>query len=260
MVPNYETLRAELDERGYVVLQDFIESTWLDELRESTERQFELEGNQAGSEFHQEAGSRRLANLANKGEVFRRIVTEPRLLKCIELVLGADFKLSSLNARSANPHNGVSQPLHADMGAIADDRGFWVCNSVWLLDDFTPDNGPLRVVPGSHHCRQLPQEALDDPAAPHPDEVILTAPAGSVIVMNAHLWHGGLANRTDRPRRAIHAFFARRDKPQQQHQKQLLHSDVLSSLSPELRDILAIDDLLNDEVTTRDPQRSGFLK
>jgi len=131
-VPNYERLRVELNERGYVVLQDFIEPTWLDELREATERQFELEGDHAGSEFRQEAGSRRLANLVNKGEVFRRIVTEPRLLACIELVLGSEFKLSSLNARSANPHNGVSQPLHADMGAIADDRGFWVCNSVWL--------------------------------------------------------------------------------------------------------------------------------
>ncbi len=260
MVPIYEALRAELDERGYVVLQNFIELSWLDELRESAERHFELEGDQAGSEFRQEAGSRRLANLANKDEVFRRIVTEPRLLACIALVLGAEFKLSSLNARSANPHNDMSQPLHADMGAIADDRGFWVCNSVWLLDDFTPDNGPLRVVPGTHHCGQLPQDVLDDPAAPHPEEVILTAPAGSVIVMNAHAWHGGLANRTDQPRRAIHAFFARRDKPQQQYQKQLLDPDVLSYLSPELRRMLAIDDPLNDEVTTRDPQRSGFLK
>jgi ectoine hydroxylase-related dioxygenase (phytanoyl-CoA dioxygenase family) len=259
-VPDYERLRVELNERGYVVLQDFIEPTWLDELREATERQFELEGDHAGSEFRQEAGSRRLANLVNKGEVFRRIVTEPRLLACIELVLGSEFKLSSLNARSANPHNGVSQPLHADMGAIADDRGFWVCNSVWLLDEFTPDNGPLRVVPGSHHCRQLPQDALDDPLAPHPDEVTLTAPAGSVIVMNAHAWHGGLANQTDRPRRAIHAFFARCDKPQQQYQKQLLDPDVLSGLSADLRRILAIDDPLNDAVTTQDPQRSGFLK
>ena len=157
MVPIYEALRAELDERGYVVLQNFIELSWLDELRESAERHFELEGDQAGSEFRQEAGSRRLANLANKDEVFRRIVTAPRLLACIALVLGAEFKLSSLNARSATPHNDMSQPLHADMGAIADDRGFWVCNSVWLLDDFTPDNGPLRVVPGTHHCGQLPQ-------------------------------------------------------------------------------------------------------
>lgn len=260
MVLDLEALRVELNERGYVVFEGFIDTAWLDELRTATERQFEREGEQAGSEFRQESGSRRLANLVNKGEVFRRIVTEPRLLQCIELVLGPQFKLSSLNARSANPHNGVSQPLHADMGAIVDERGFWVCNSVWLLDDFTPENGPLRVVPGSHHWGQLPQDVLDDPAATHPDEVTLTAPAGSVIVMNAHAWHGGTANRTSHPRRAIHAFYARHDKPQQQYQKQLLDADVLASLSAEERGVLAIDDPLNDEVTTQDPLRSGFLK
>lgn len=255
-----DEIRRQLDELGFVVFEDFIDSDWLDELRTATEQQFEREGDQAGSEFRQESGSRRLANLVNKGEVFRQVIIEPRLLSCIEMVLGSEFKLSSLNARSANPHNGVSQPLHADMGAIADERGFQVCNSVWLLDDFTPDNGPLRVVPGSHHFRQLPQDVLDDPAATHPDEVVLTAPAGTVIVMNAHAWHGGMANNTDQPRRAIHAFYARRDFPQQQYQKELLDTDVQAGLTPDQRRVLAIDDPLNDEVTTRDPLRSGFLK
>ena len=255
-----DQIPRQLDELGYVVFEDFINPGWLDELRTATEQQFEREGDQAGAEFRQESGSRRLANLVNKGEVFRRVIVEPRLLACIAMVLGPEFKLSSLNARSANPHNETSQPLHADMGAIADDRGFQVCNSVWLLDDFTRHNGPLRVVPGSHHWKQLPQEALEDPAARHPDEVVLTAPAGTVIVMNAHAWHGGMANNTDRPRRAIHAFYARNDFPQQQYQKQLLSADVQAALSSEQRRVLAIDDPLNDEVTTRDPLRSGFLK
>ena len=63
----------------------------------------------------------------------------PEVLEYIEAVLGPEFKLSSLNARSANPHSDSLQPLHADMGAIADDRGYWVCNTVWMLDDFTEE-------------------------------------------------------------------------------------------------------------------------
>ena len=86
--------------------------------------------------------------------------------------------------------------------------------------------------------------------APHPDEVLLTGTAGSVAVMNAHLWHGGTANRSSRPRLAMHAFYCRRDKPQQQYQKQLLRPDVQQALTPALRDLLAIDDPLNDEVTS----------
>lgn len=255
-----ETAKRRLDEVGWFVLPDFMPPDWLAELQDATEQQFQIEGEQAGSEFRQEVGSRRLANLVNKGEVFRRIVVEPRLLELVELVLPQGFKLSSLNARSANPHNGAGQPLHSDMGAVADERGFWVCNSVWMLDDFTADNGPLRVVPGSHHWGKTPQQALDDPAAPHPDEVILTGKAGTVIVTNAHCWHGGQANRTDRPRTAIHAFFSRRDKPQQQYQKRLIDAELQKTFSPQLREILALDDPLNDEVTANAERMTGFLK
>jgi ectoine hydroxylase-related dioxygenase (phytanoyl-CoA dioxygenase family) len=78
--------------------------------------------------------------------------------------------------------------------------------------------------------------------------------------MNAHLWHGGTANRTNHSRTAVHAFYARRDKPQQQYQKQLLRPETQAVLSPELRELLALDDPLNDQVTTQAVRRSGFLK
>ena len=258
-LPDFTQARRELDDRGFVVLPEFIDPAWLAELQLATKRQFEHEGADAGSEFKTETGSRRLANLVNKGKVFQRVVAEPRLLDYVELVLGSEFKLSSLNARSANPHNEISQPLHADMGAIADEHGYWVCNSVWMLDDFTEENGPIRVVPGSHRWKQLPQDAMEAPTSPHPDEEVITGQAGTVVIMNAHAWHGGTANRTDSPRTALHAFYARRDKPQQQYQRELLSESVQALLNADLRKILALDDSLNDEVTKNCQQRSGFL-
>jgi ectoine hydroxylase-related dioxygenase (phytanoyl-CoA dioxygenase family) len=252
--------RQQLNDLGFVVLENFIDADWLSELQAATESQFQSEGENAGREFKQETGSRRLANLVNKGDVFRRVISEPRLLHWMEYVLGSGFKLSSLNARSANPKNSVTQPLHADMGAVADELGFWVCNSVWLLTDFTLDNGPLRVVPGSHHWNQLPSDVLSDPMQPHPDEQIITGHAGSVVIMNAHTWHGGTANRTNRARTAIHAFFARHDKPQQQYQKQLLTEATQAKLTQVERQVLAIDDPVNDKVTSQAAQLSGFLK
>ena len=183
----------------------------LDELRRRTEELYEQEGENAGFEFRKEPGSRRLANLVAKGEVFERIACMPEVLEYIGAVLGPEFKLSSLNARSANPYSSDSQqPLHADMGAIADDRGYWVCNTVWMLDDFTPENGALRAVPGSHLWRKLPQNELADPRAQHAGEVLVTGEAGTVVVVNAHMWHGGTANRTGSHRRAVHAFYGRK--------------------------------------------------
>ena len=174
-------------------------------------------------------------------------------------MLGPQVKLSSLNARSAEPGGGA-QPLHADMAAVADERGYWVCNALWLLDDYTPDNGALRVVPGSHCWGRLPQEALADPLADHPGQALVTGRAGSLVVLNAHAWHAGTANRTDRPRASVHAFYCRRDRPQQQYQRGLLRPEVQRSLSAELRDLLALDDPLNDRLSAGAEARSGFLK
>jgi ectoine hydroxylase-related dioxygenase (phytanoyl-CoA dioxygenase family) len=245
---------------GFVVLEDFMGRELLAQLRQRVEEVFAEEGNLAGSEFKQEPGCRRLANLVDKGEVFRRAICLPQLLEYVQAVLGPEIKLSSLNVRSVNPLSDESQPLHADMAALADDRGYWVCNTVWMLDDFTRENGPIRVVPGSHRLRKLPQDALADPKTSHPEETFITGKAGTVVVMNAHAWHGGTANRTARPRTAMHAFYCRRDKPQQQYQKQLLQPELQQRLSPELRQLLALDDPLNDRLNADVVVRSGFMK
>src|ERR1700687_4222890 len=121
--------KRQLDERGYLVLPDSMGRELLEELRGRVEELFAAEGARAGAEFKQEPHSRRLANLVDKGEVFERVIETPRILECMEHVLGPRFKLSSLNVRSADPQTDWSHPLHADSGAVADAEGYWVCNS-----------------------------------------------------------------------------------------------------------------------------------
>ena len=253
-------VRRLLDEQGYVLLENVMGERLLGELRTRTFELLDEEGDRAGHEFKTEAHARRLANLVDKGEVFRRAIVLPEVLDSVRHVLGPAIKLSSLNVRSADPRSDEGQPLHVDMGGIPDDKGYWVCNTVWLLDDFTADNGATRMIPGSHRWGTRPQDVLADPMAPHAGEVLLIGKAGSVAVMNAHMWHGGTANRTESPRLAMHAFYCRRDKPQQQYQKALLRPETQASLSPEVRDLLALDDPLNDEMSANVTVRSGFMK
>jgi ectoine hydroxylase-related dioxygenase (phytanoyl-CoA dioxygenase family) len=252
--------RDSLDSLGYVVVERVLAPAMLQQVRSRVEELYEAEGENAGSEFRKEAGSRRLANLVDKGEIFEQLIAMPRVLELIGHVLGERFKLSSFNARSANPHSSEAQPLHCDAAALPDDKGFWVCNTIWLLDDFTLENGATRVIPGSHRWAKLPQEVLADLVAGHPEEVLLTAPAGSVVVMNTHAWHGGTANRTANHRRALHGFYCRFDKPQQQYQKRLLRPETQARLSPEVRELLALDDPLNDRLSAAEERASGFLK
>jgi ectoine hydroxylase-related dioxygenase (phytanoyl-CoA dioxygenase family) len=253
-------LARQLDEQGYVLLENAMGAELLAELRSRIHAILDEEGERAGHEFKTEEHAHRLANLADKGEVFRRAILLSDMLAYVRQVLGAEMKLSSLNARSADPGSEVGQPLHVDMGGVPDQRGYWVCNTVWMLDDFTPDNGATRVIPGSHKWGTRPQDVLADPLAPHPDEVLLLGKAGSIAVMNSHVWHGGTANRTTAPRLAMHAFYCRRDKPQQQYQKALLRPETQANLTADERRILALDDALNDELSANVTVRSGFMK
>jgi hypothetical protein len=60
-----------------------------------------------------------------------------------------------------------------------------------LHADFTPQNGATRTVPGSPRFAGLPSATEAAATEHHPDEKLLVAPAGTVIVFNSHLCHGG---------------------------------------------------------------------
>ena len=102
-------MTGTLEHDGFVALPDFMSADLLAEVRARVDELFEEEGEAAGSEFKQEAGSRRLANLVAKGEVFERIVTDRTILALMSEVLGPELKLSSLNVRSADPLSEIGR-------------------------------------------------------------------------------------------------------------------------------------------------------
>ena len=72
-------------------------------------------------------------------------------------------------------------------------------NVMWMITDFTEDNGATRLVPGSHLSGRQP-----DPTIPHPvPTVSATGPAGTAFAFDGRLWHGGAANRTRHSRFGI---------------------------------------------------------
>lgn len=227
-----------LDENGYLSLGRILDDQLLEAVRNRLDQLLESEGEKAGSELidspfirhPKESGADRLADLVNKGAVFDIFYTHPRVLAGIVHVLGAAIKLSSLNYRAALPGKGL-QKLHTDWHTTVADNDFKVCNSIWLLDDFSKQNGATRIVPGTHLNSQLPQDALSDPFTSHPGEVLIEAPAGSVVIFNSHAWHGGTTNNTGLPRRAIHSYFCRKDQPQQVDQKKYIRPETLGRLS-----------------------------
>lgn len=230
--------RARLDEDGFLPLPGILSAGQLQVIRRRLAELSAAEGDRAGLEVHQEEGTDRLADLVNKDPVFEVCFTSPRVLAAVAHVLG-DFTLSSLNSRAALPGAG-HQRLHADWGEPVPPGDYQVCNSVWLIDDFTADNGPTRVVPGSHRSARLPRQVMADPEDHHPDEIKLVGRAGTVVIFNAHLWHGGTRNTTARPRRALHSYFCRRGGKQQLDQRAYARPETLARLSPAAQHILGL--------------------
>jgi ectoine hydroxylase-related dioxygenase (phytanoyl-CoA dioxygenase family) len=222
-----------LDREGYLFLGSLLTKTQVQQVNDRITELMQLEGENAGAELMaskyirhpKEEGADRLADLVNKGSVFDIFYTHPRVLAGVEAVLGSQHKLSSLNYRAAKPGKGL-QKLHVDWRNSVAQGAYKVCNTIWLLDDFTEHNGATRIVPRTHKLSVLPDEAMADPMLKHPDEIRIIASAGSVYIFNSHVWHGGTNNETANDRRSIHSYFCTREQPQQIDQKKYISEET----------------------------------
>lgn len=168
-----------------------------------------------------------LANLQNKSAVFDVCFTHPRVVAAVARVLGgpggpdgaggANFQSSGVHGRRNPPGwggnvEGDRQRLHTDGrapgGGAPEFPDFYQCNSIWLLSDFTLDNGATHVVPASHRCGQLPGEH----STPHPLEERLVGEAGTVVIFNSHVWHSAGYNKSSTDRPALTSFWGRGER------------------------------------------------
>ncbi len=139
---------------------------------------------------------------------WRALAAHPLLIAAATHVLGPDFHVRDVHGRNPRPGHG-QQGLHADWKERAPGEPFIILTALWLLDDFTADNGATRIVPGTHLLHRPVPRPYAQPHAHHPEESIITGPAGSVLLLNGHLWHSGRRNDSPGPRRAVQMIVMR---------------------------------------------------
>ena len=76
-----------------------------------------------------------------------------------------------------------------------------------LLDDSATDNGPLRVLPGTHRLGVLADQSVAELAAQRA-AIECLAPSGSVIAMRPLIVHASTKSRSSAPRRVLHIEYA----------------------------------------------------
>jgi ectoine hydroxylase-related dioxygenase (phytanoyl-CoA dioxygenase family) len=156
--------------------------------------------------------TQRIYALFAKTRTFDQAAIHPLVLEVLDQVLG-HYQLSAPVGISIGPGE-QAQILHRDDAVypLPQPGPPVVVNTMWPLDEFTSDNGATRFITGSHRWEPGRQPAPDDEV-----ETATLAP-GSVMFYLGSLWHGGGANRTDRPRLGVILEYAAAWlRPQENH-------------------------------------------
>jgi ectoine hydroxylase-related dioxygenase (phytanoyl-CoA dioxygenase family) len=191
------TSPERFQELGYLVVPGLVSNADATELHELLGRVTGA-GTSAG---RSSANERRLI----REQAFLDLVTIPRLLEAVRGALGDDLQLLALDSLETPPGVGRAREWHAD---FRERIPATVCVNCGLyLQDMTDEVGPLRVIPGSHRWDRLPSE--EEAQRPLDGEQTLFVDAGDCVVFDAQLWHTGSRNGTDRPRRAIFAYYGK---------------------------------------------------
>jgi hypothetical protein len=221
--------KLKLDQDGYLPLYDILNKEQIRAMLEA------IEDNFAREKTGTPDGPPECENLQNKSDAFDLCVSHPRVLAAIAHVLKDNIRSLGVHSRPNKPGRGL-QELHADFGGPPPQDGeYWVCNSIWPLVDFTVENGATRVVPGSHRCGKNPGDVQSDRKAPHPQEIKLIAPAGSVVIFNSHLWHGATQNNSAHDRPNVTSFFGRRDPRQAMDRRSVLSRSACNRIGDPVR-------------------------
>ena len=225
---------ARIAQDGYTIVEDALDLALIDALADDLLRLERALGAVPARNLFEGTRTTRIYNLLARGPLYQRIPVHPAVLPIVEQVLDRGCLVSSLSSITIEPGE-VAQPLHADDQLIPLPRPHVsiICNTMWALTPFTRANGATRVVPGSHRADRPPApygEPGDGPALP-----VAEMPAGSVLVFDGSIWHGGGANTTGERRLGLAMNYCAGWIRQQENQQLGIPLDVARTFSPRLR-------------------------
>jgi ectoine hydroxylase-related dioxygenase (phytanoyl-CoA dioxygenase family) len=218
-----------LDEHGYVVLPDLLDTAALEAIRRAVDP---LLGPMGRNAF-EGMGTQRVYSVLNKTRALDDVVEHPGVLAVLDRLLMPNYLLSQLQVININPGE-QAQLAHPDDGfyPISRPRQVLSLATIWAIDEFTTTNGATVVLPGSHRW--------DDARTPQESDVRtpVEMSAGSCVLFVGTLWHGGGANRHHRPRMAVTAQYCQPWLRPQEAFTLSTTRDTARALSPRLRAML----------------------
>ncbi|MFL7962698.1 phytanoyl-CoA dioxygenase family protein [Pseudomonas kielensis] len=183
--------RKRLHQDGYALLRQAIPTEWLADLRAVFDA-----GVKPSDQWPVPRGMDWRYSMLDDDSRIQAVCRLPQLLAVAGELIGEQFFLSQVEGREPLAGGG-QQPLHRDLSA---QRPGDIAIALAFFDDYGPENGATRIVPGSH--RPEP----DAPPFDFNDEsraVQLSGSAGDILVFDVDLVHAGSLNAIGARRRSI---------------------------------------------------------
>ncbi len=141
----------------------------------------------------------RLYGLIYKGDIFADLVQDQLILSIIEAIIGEDVILGGFSAHILHP-GAKRMGIHVDYPYWAMPSPFpkypiLEIQVIWMMEDFTANNGAPLFVPRSQNLAAKPNQEQFEQTAEK-----ITGSAGSAIISHGLSWHDTSENKSDRPR------------------------------------------------------------
>ncbi|MEO7729844.1 MAG: phytanoyl-CoA dioxygenase family protein [Kofleriaceae bacterium] len=219
---------------GYTIVEAVLDAAEVAALRDDVWRLEAALAIQPASNVFEGVRTTRIYNLLAHGASYQPVAVHDRVLPIVEGVLDRGCLASSLSSIAIGPGE-AAQPLHADdqLIPLPKPHPSIICNTMWALTDFTIENGATRFVPGSHRAERSPMpfgEQVETRAA--------EMPAGSVLVFDGSIWHGGGANQTTERRLGLAMNYCAGFLRQQENQQLGIPLAVARTFGPRLRKLV----------------------
>ncbi len=200
-----QAVRQQYDRDGYVIVRDVIDRDLVEEGRRHIDWLLAKHPGTRPEQLHH--------SLMTDDPFWVRLVSDERLLDVAQQFVGPNIALFASHYIAKRPYDGQAVLWHQD-------GSYWPLEpmevvTLWLaLDDSTPENGCMRVIPGTQHMQlqeikprtevdNVLSSGMDDSYVDESKAVDIILRPGDVSIHHPNVVHGSNANTSPKWRRGL---------------------------------------------------------
>jgi ectoine hydroxylase-related dioxygenase (phytanoyl-CoA dioxygenase family) len=227
----------ELEQRGYTIVRNLVDDSWLNLLRDALDKAF-IEHRETQVINKNDIDTKGVAlHVLLSNPIFIDFLQELQRLNFFKFLSESFFKSKCIINSFSGLDNLPNQPnfsaiVHRDLRFYSGDLPMMV-NCLLMVDDFTIENGGTYLLPYSHLKEEKPS---DEEFFKNAIQAI--GKKGDMLVFDANVWHSSALNITQHHRRAIPITVSRSFMKQLLDYPRAIGYDKMDNFSYEMQQLL----------------------